>query len=57
MILTEENLWPTAALSATNPTWISLWLNPGLRVEKLETNLLRHGMVADYMSGDSLSKM
>jgi hypothetical protein len=41
----EKNL-PSAILSTTNPTWIDPGANPGLRGERLATNLLSHGTVA-----------
>jgi hypothetical protein len=37
-----ENL-PSATLSTTNPTWIDLGTNPGLRGERPATNRLSHG--------------
>jgi hypothetical protein len=49
MILTGENrgtrrkTCPSATLSTTNPTWIDLGANPGLRGERPATNDLSHG--------------
>jgi hypothetical protein len=49
MILTGENqrtrrkTCPTVTLSTTNPTWIDLVANPGLRGERPATNDLNHG--------------
>jgi hypothetical protein len=37
-----ENL-PSVTLSTTNPTWIDLGANPGLRGERPATNRLSHG--------------
>jgi hypothetical protein len=34
----------TICLSATNPTWTALEMNPGLRGEKPGTDRLSHGM-------------
>jgi hypothetical protein len=48
-ILTGENrrtrrkTCPSATLSTTNPTWIDLGANPGLRGERPVTNDLSHG--------------
>jgi hypothetical protein len=49
MKLTGENrstrgkICHSATLSTTNPTWIDLGLNPGLRGERPATNRLSHG--------------
>jgi hypothetical protein len=49
MILTGENrrtlrkTCPSDALSTTNPTWIDLGANPGLRGERSAANDLSHG--------------
>jgi hypothetical protein len=49
MILTEESEEleeknsPSVTLSTTNPTWIDLAANPGLRGERTATNRLSHG--------------
>jgi hypothetical protein len=40
---TRRQTCPSATLSATNPTWIDLGANPGLRGEKPATNDLSHG--------------
>jgi hypothetical protein len=39
----SEKTYPSATLSTTNPTWIDLGTNPGLRVERPVTNDLSHG--------------
>jgi hypothetical protein len=49
MKLTGENrstrgkTCPSATLSTTNPTWIDLGSNPGLRCERPTTNRLSRG--------------
>jgi hypothetical protein len=49
MILTSENLSACrkthhiVILSTTNPTWVSLGLDPDLHGEELEANYLSHG--------------
>jgi hypothetical protein len=40
---TRRKTCPCASLSTTNPTWIVLGANPGIRDEKPATNLLSHG--------------
>jgi hypothetical protein len=40
---TRRNTCPSATLSTTNPTWIDLGTNPGLRGERPATNDLSHG--------------
>jgi hypothetical protein len=53
-ILTGENIrtlrktCPSATLSTTNPTWIDLGANPGLRGERPATNDLSHGTALQY---------
>jgi hypothetical protein len=39
----EEKTSPSVTLSTTNPTWIDLGPNPGLRGERAATNRLSHG--------------
>jgi hypothetical protein len=41
---------PSATLSITNPTWIVLGVNPGLRGERLAPNHLSHGTTRKYHS-------
>jgi hypothetical protein len=49
MLFTGENrrtlrkTCPSATLSTTNPTWIDLGANPGLRGDRPATNDLSHG--------------
>jgi hypothetical protein len=40
----REKTCPNATLSITNPTWIDLSINLGLRGERPATNRLSHGM-------------
>jgi hypothetical protein len=40
---TRRKTYPSATLSATNPTWIDSWANLGLRCEGPATNHLGHG--------------
>jgi hypothetical protein len=51
-ILTEENRRTRGknCPSATNPTWIDLGVNPGLRGERLATNDLSHGTAHHHHS-------
>jgi hypothetical protein len=48
-----ENL-PSATLSTTNPTWIELGANPGLRSERPATNRLSHGTATKNSSVEYL---
>jgi len=45
---TRRKTCPSATLSTTNPTWIDLGANPGLRGERPATNHLRHGTAPRY---------